>query len=40
MSSLANVGVFFGGFFGGLGVFFLGCAAFWAVSVWSRKRQA
>ena len=38
MDNLANIGVFFAGFFGGLGVFFLGCGLLWFVSVWSKKR--
>jgi hypothetical protein len=40
MSSLGNLGIFFAGFFGGLGVFFVGCAAFWCVSVWQKKNRA
>jgi len=34
MDGLAEIGVFFAGFFGGLGVFFTGCGILWAVSVW------
>jgi hypothetical protein len=34
MDGLSTVGVFFAGFFGGLGVFFAGVAMLWAVSVW------
>jgi len=28
-----------GQFFGGLGIFFLGCAAFWVVSVYQDKKK-
>jgi hypothetical protein len=39
MHNLVPIGQFFGGFFGGLGIFFLGCAAFWFVSVYSQKMK-
>jgi hypothetical protein len=39
VSNLIAIGAFFGGFFGGLGIFFLGCAAFWFVSVYKTKRE-
>ncbi|WP_281285262.1 hypothetical protein [Martelella lutilitoris] len=32
-ASLAQLGIFFAG----LGVLFVGCAAFWAVAVWKEK---
>jgi hypothetical protein len=38
MTSLGNLGIFFAGFFGGMGVFFIGCALLWGVSVWKNKR--
>jgi len=38
MGNLAELGIFFAGFFGGLGIFFLGCGLFWFVSVWSKKK--
>ena len=38
MSSLGNLGIFFAGFFGGLGFFFIGCALLWAVSVWKGRK--
>lgn len=37
MHNLVPIGTFFGGFFGGLGIFFIGCAAFWFVSVYQKK---
>jgi hypothetical protein len=33
------IGIFFGGFFGGLGIFFIGCALFWFVSVYSKNKK-
>ncbi len=38
MSNLVTIGQFFWGFFGGLGVFFLGCAAFWFVSEYKKGK--
>lgn len=38
MSNLANLGIFFAGFFGGLGVFFIGCGLMWFISVWSKQK--
>lgn len=35
---MADIGIFFAGFFGGLGVFFLGVGALWYVSL-SRQRK-
>jgi hypothetical protein len=37
MAGLSSVGVFFAGFFGGLGIFFAGVAMLWAVSVWKAR---
>lgn len=37
VDGLVNIGVFFAGFFGGLGVFFIGCALLWATSVWKSR---
>jgi hypothetical protein len=34
---MADVGIFFAGFFGGLGIFFIGCGVLWAISVWSKQ---
>ncbi|PSM17801.1 hypothetical protein C7T96_12520 [Nitratireductor sp. StC3] len=41
MNDLATIGIFFAGFFGGLGVFFLGVGLLWWVSLTDRamKRQ-
>ncbi|WP_164749851.1 hypothetical protein [Nitratireductor alexandrii] len=41
MNDLATIGIFFAGFFGGLGVFFLGVGLLWWVSLTERamKRQ-
>lgn len=40
MSNLANLGIFFAGFFGGFGVFFLGVDALWKTSLEAKARQA
>ena len=39
MEGLAGVGIFFAGFFGGLGFFFIGCALFWWVSVYKKLNE-
>ena len=39
MDGLSSVGIFFGGFFGGLGVFFLGCGLFWWVSLYKKYNE-
>ena len=36
---MEGLGIFFGGFFGGLGIFFIGCGIFWGVSVWSKQKK-
>jgi len=33
---MEGLGIFFGGFFGGLGIFFLGCGLFWWVSLYAK----
>jgi hypothetical protein len=38
VSNLASLGIFFAGFFGGFGVFLLGCGLMWFISVWSKKK--
>ena len=35
--AMEGLGIFFGGFFGGLGIFFLGCGLMWFISLWSKK---
>ena len=37
--NMANLGIFFAGFFGGLGVFFIGVGVLWGISVWSKKNN-
>ena len=39
MEGLTGVGIFFAGFFGGLGFFFIGCALFWWVSVYKKLNE-
>lgn len=39
MSNLTNIGIFFFGFFGGLGVFFLGINALWKTSILDREKK-
>ena len=39
MSQLQVVSYFFAGFFGGMGIFFLGIAALWFVSVYKEKEK-
>jgi len=36
MDGLAGLGIFFAGFFGGLGIFFLGCGLFWWISLYAK----
>jgi len=38
MGSLAEIGVFFAGFFGGLGVFFAGIGVLWGLTLWRDRR--
>jgi len=38
VDNLANLGIFFAGFFGGFGIFLLGCGLMWFISVWSKKK--
>lgn len=40
MSNLGNLGLFFAGFFGGLGVFFVGIGALWKTSLESKSRRS
>ena len=40
MTGLAGIGIFFAGFFGGLGVFFIGCAFLWWVSVYKKCKES
>ena len=40
MSNLANLGIFFAGFFGGLGVFFLGVGLLWRISLEGKWKKA
>ena len=37
MDGLTSVGIFFAGFFGGFGIFLLGCGLMWFISVWSKQ---
>ena len=37
MGNLGPIGQFFWSFFGGLGIFFLACAALWFVSEYKKK---
>jgi hypothetical protein len=37
MDGLVEIGVFFAGFFGGLGAFFAGIGVLWGVSVWKGR---
>ena len=39
MSNLANLGIFFAGFFGGLGIFFLGVDALWRTSLKNKEGE-
>jgi hypothetical protein len=39
MDGLVTVGIFFAGFFGGLGVFFIGIGILWGISIWARKKK-
>jgi len=39
MGSLVNISIFFAGFFGGLGIFFIGVGVLWAISIWSKQRE-
>ena len=38
MGNLAEIGVFFAGFFGGLGVFFAGIGVLWGLALWRDRR--
>jgi len=38
MGNLFDLGIFFLGFFGGFGIFLLGCGLMWFISVWSKKK--
>jgi len=39
MEGLAGLGVFFAGFFGGFGIFFIGVGLLWGVSIWSKQKE-
>ncbi len=39
MEGLSALGIFFAGFFGGFGVFLLGCGLMWFISVWSKTKK-
>jgi hypothetical protein len=36
MGNLGNIGIFFAGFFGGLGIFFIGCGLLWWCSLYQK----
>ena len=36
MGNLGTLGIFFAGFFGGLGIFFIGCGFFWWCSLYEK----
>ena len=36
MEHLGTLGIFFAGFFGGLGIFFIGCGFFWWCSLYEK----
>lgn len=40
MNGLVNIGIFFAGFFGGLGIFFTGIGVLWWVSIRNRELPA
>ena len=39
MDNLTSLGVFFAGFFGGFGVFFIGCAFLWWGSLYQKRME-
>ena len=39
MDGLVTVSIFFGGFFGGLGIFFIGIGILWGISIWSKQKK-
>jgi hypothetical protein len=39
MSNLYPIGVFFGGFFGGMGIFFIGVGLLWWISLQDREMR-
>jgi hypothetical protein len=36
MGNLGNLGIFFAGFFGGIGIFFIGCGLLWWCSLYAK----
>ena len=39
MNNIANLGIFFAGFFGGIGVFFVSCGYLWRTSLRARAMK-